>query len=81
MSQHLQEPVFKPKNVPAKNAQNPLEILASLFLKANLLLYLLPPYITQTYITVQLTAHGSLTGLPVLRTLYKPMSMHKSSNS
>ena len=49
MSQHLQEPVFKPKNVPAKNAQNPLEILASLFLKANLLLYLLPPYITQTY--------------------------------
>ena len=32
-------------------------------------------------IMVQLTAHVSLTGLPVLRTLYKPMSMHKSTNS
>ena len=33
------------------------------------------------YIVVQLTAHVSLTGLPVLRTLYKPMSMNKSTNS
>ena len=35
----------------------------------------------KAYITVQLTAHVSLTWLPVLGTLYKPMSMHKSTNT
>ena len=33
------------------------------------------------YIVVQQSTTVSLTGLPVLRTLYKPMSMHKSTNS
>ena len=33
------------------------------------------------YILVQQSAHVSLSGLPVLRTLYKSMHMHKSSNS
>ena len=33
------------------------------------------------YILVQQSTTVSLTGLPVLRTVYKPMSMHKSSNS
>ena len=31
------------------------------------------------YIVVQQTTTVSLTGLPVLRTLYKPISMHKQS--
>ena len=31
-----------------------------------------------TYIVVQQSTTVSLTGLPVLKTLYKPMSMHKS---
>ena len=33
------------------------------------------------YIVVQQNTTVSLTGLPVLRTLYKPMSMNKSTNS
>ena len=32
------------------------------------------------YIVVQQTTTVSLIGLPVLRTLYKPMVMHKSTN-
>ena len=33
------------------------------------------------YILVQQSITVSLAGLPVLRTLYKPLSMHKSTNS
>ena len=37
--------------------------------------------VRQGYIVVQQNTTVSLTGLPVLRTLYKPMSMNKSTNS
>ena len=33
------------------------------------------------YILVQQSGHVSLSGLPVLRTLYKPIPMHKSTKS
>ena len=39
------------------------------------------PSSSPSYILVQLTAHVSLSGLPVLRTLYKLTPMHKRTNS
>ena len=43
--------------------------------------HVLTSLIRTQYIVVQQFTTVSLTGLPVLRTLYEPMSMHKRTNS
>ena len=45
------------------------------------MLWYLEQQVNSCYIVVQQNTTVSLTGLPVLRTLYKPMSMNKSTNS
>ena len=54
-----------------------LTYLVNLCLNVHYAEQLLSP----TYILAQQSTTVSLAGLPVLRTLYKPMSMHKRTNS
>ena len=49
-----------------------------IYILCYIFLFLLGP---RVYIVVQQSTTVSLTGWPVLRTLYKPMSMNKSNNS